>query len=212
MIRVLIQASSAVTQAGLETLLRAHPSIDVLESAAAIGPARARNSEEFPDVVLAEMESPDVELERDLLEWSSAGSAVILLAHRASAEWISEMLRAGVRAVLPSNVAGPEIVASIEAAFAGLVVVHPNDLDALVPSHNSLSEPALRTLAEPLTSRETEVLQLLAQGLANKEIAGRLSISEHTAKFHVAAIMGKLGASSRTEAVTLGIRHGLVMI
>jgi DNA-binding NarL/FixJ family response regulator len=63
-----------------------------------------------------------------------------------------------------------------------------------------------------LTPRELEVLQLLAAGLGNKEIASRLTISEHTVKFHVASIMGKLGAVSRTEAVTLGIRHGLIMV
>ena len=67
-------------------------------------------------------------------------------------------------------------------------------------------------LVEPLTRREIEVLQLLAAGLGNKEIASRLHISEHTAKFHVASIMSKLGAATRTEAVTLGIRRGLVMI
>ena len=70
------------------------------------------------------------------------------------------------------------------------------------------SEP----LVEALTPRELQVLQLLAAGLGNKEIASRLEISEHTVKFHVAAIMGELGAASRTEAVTLGIRHGLIMI
>jgi NarL family two-component system response regulator YdfI len=67
-------------------------------------------------------------------------------------------------------------------------------------------------LVEPLTPREIEILQMLASGLANKEIAARLSISEHTVKFHVASILGKLGAGSRTEAVTLGIRHGLVLL
>ena len=67
-------------------------------------------------------------------------------------------------------------------------------------------------MPEPLTDREIEVLRLLAPGLANKEIGGRLQIPERTATFHVVSIMGKLGASSRTEAVTLGIRHGIVMI
>ena len=65
---------------------------------------------------------------------------------------------------------------------------------------------------EALTPRELEVIQFLAAGLGNKEIASRLTISEHTVKFHVASIMGKLGAASRTEAVTLGIRHGLIMV
>jgi DNA-binding NarL/FixJ family response regulator len=122
------------------------------------------------------------------------------------------MLRAGVRAVLPANLTGPEIVAAIEAVDAGLMVLHPADVDVVATSHNHLPNPTLRSTREPLTSRETEVLQFLALGLANKEIAGRMKISEHTVKFHVASILGKLGASSRTEAVTLGIRQGLVMI
>jgi DNA-binding NarL/FixJ family response regulator len=67
-------------------------------------------------------------------------------------------------------------------------------------------------LAEPLTPRESEVLQMLASGFANKTIAARLKISEHTVKFHVASILGKLGAGSRTEAVSLGIRRGLVLL
>ena len=66
--------------------------------------------------------------------------------------------------------------------------------------------------AQPLTARETEVLGMLADGLGNKIIAARLGISAHTAKFHVASIMAKLGAGSRTEAVTIGMRRGLVVI
>jgi DNA-binding NarL/FixJ family response regulator len=76
-------------------------------------------------------------------------------------------------------------------------------------------QPASRLpadLAEPLTPREKEVLQMLASGLANKEIASRLAISEHTVKFHVASILGKFGAGSRTEAVAIGIRSGLVLL
>jgi len=67
-------------------------------------------------------------------------------------------------------------------------------------------------LLEPLTKREREVLQMLAGGLANKEIAARLAISDHTVKFHVASILGKLGVSTRTEAVSVGIRRGLVLL
>jgi DNA-binding NarL/FixJ family response regulator len=70
----------------------------------------------------------------------------------------------------------------------------------------------LTELAEPLTRREREVIQMLASGLGNKEIAARLNISDHTVKFHVASILGKLGAASRTEAVSLGIRRGLVLL
>jgi DNA-binding CsgD family transcriptional regulator len=71
---------------------------------------------------------------------------------------------------------------------------------------------ALPRLVEALTPREIEVLRLMGDGLVNKEIAGRLGISEHTAKFHVASILGKLQASSRTDAVAQGMRHGLIPI
>ena len=67
-------------------------------------------------------------------------------------------------------------------------------------------------VSEEITSRETEVLRMLAEGLVNKEIAARLGISEHTVKFHISSILDKLGASTRTEAVTLGIRRGLIPI
>ena len=91
------------------------------------------------------------------------------------------------------------------------LVLHPAELDAMFPAAEPASSP-LAELIEPLTPRESEVLQMLASGLANKEIATRLAISEHTVKFHVASILGKLGAASRTEAVTLGIRRGLVLL
>jgi DNA-binding NarL/FixJ family response regulator len=85
------------------------------------------------------------------------------------------------------------------------------DVGAMFPAADPASRP-LAELAEALTPRESEVLQMLASGLANKEIAARLTISEHTVKFHVASILGKLGAGSRTEAVSLGIRRGLVLL
>jgi DNA-binding NarL/FixJ family response regulator len=88
--------------------------------------------------------------------------------------------------------------------------LHPSEVPAF-PAIQPASQ-ALAELPEPLTRREREVLQMLAAGLANKEIAARLNISDHTAKFHVAAILGKLGAATRTEAVALGIRRGLVLL
>jgi DNA-binding NarL/FixJ family response regulator len=112
--------------------------------------------------------------------------------------------------VLPSDISADQLIAALQAAAAGLVVLHPTEIAAAftpTPASQSLAE-----LPEPLTRREREVLQMLAAGLANKEIAARLSISDHTAKFHVAAILGKLGAATRTEAVALGIRRGLILL
>jgi two-component system, NarL family, response regulator YdfI len=89
--------------------------------------------------------------------------------------------------------------------------MHPSHASETLPT-GAAPARSLDELAESLTRRELEVLQMLAAGLSTKEIAARLNISEHTIKFHVASILGKLGAGSRTEAVSLGIRRGLVLL
>ena len=110
-----------------------------------------------------------------------------------------------------------EIVAAITAVASGLITLdHRLSRSVFAASDRAAAArptPAAATTAdEPLTAREREVLQLLAQGFPNKIIALRLHISEHTAKFHVSAIMTKLGAASRTEAVTTAARRGLLIL
>jgi DNA-binding NarL/FixJ family response regulator len=100
------------------------------------------------------------------------------------------------------------IVAALSAAAQGLRVLVPTLADALGAGALPAGSPAI----EELTVREREVLALLAQGLPNKAIAQRLAISEHTVKFHINGLMGKLGAQSRTEAVVLAMRLGLVTV
>ena len=208
MIRVLVKASSPIARAGLESLLRAHPGVRLVEESSP--GTRSLATDEPADVLLIETSTPADPAAREALDWAGAGGPVVMLVRDATPEAVAGALRAGVRAVLGSGRTGPEIVAAVEAAAAGLVVLDPGGAESLLRAPN-----ATRTLegpVEPLTPRELEVLNLLSAGLGNKEIASRLAISEHTAKFHVAAIMGKLGASTRTEAVTLGIRHGLILI
>jgi DNA-binding CsgD family transcriptional regulator len=118
--------------------------------------------------------------------------------------------RTSVRARLPSNATAAELLAAIAAAAQGLVVLTQPQADTLF-AHPAVPQPP-RTMIEELTARELQVLRDLAEGSANKEIAEHLHISEHTVKFHVASILGKLQASSRTEAVTQGIRRGLIPI
>jgi DNA-binding NarL/FixJ family response regulator len=122
--------------------------------------------------------------------------------------------------LLPRDATAEEITAAIEAAARGLIVVDRGTARRLLASANApASAPAASSTGETpllpgeaLTAREREVLQLLAEGLPNKLIASRLQVSEHTAKFHVASIMTKLGAASRTEAVTLAARRGLLVL
>ncbi len=212
MIRVLVKASSAIAKAGLESLLQAHPAFQLVgeSSGDAAGTALAFDSP--PDVLVVEAESLADHSAREAMDWAVAGGPAVLLVRDPAPEAIAEALRAGVKAVLPNGLAGPELVAAIEAAAAGLVVLDGADLDALLRAPSSVARNGSDGPIEALTPREIEVLRLLAAGLGNKEIAARLAISEHTVKFHVASIMGKLGAASRTEAVTQGIRHGLIMI
>ncbi|HMD98260.1 MAG TPA: response regulator transcription factor [Terriglobia bacterium] len=212
MIRVLIKASSAIVKAGLESLLRGNPALRLAGDSS--GRARETRSatESPPDVLLVEAETLADDSVREAMDQALAGGPVVVLVRNPALEPVADALRAGVKAVLPSGLTGPEIIAAIEAAAAGLVVMHGSDIESLLPATNTLSSGGSETLVEALTPREIEVLRLLAGGLGNKEIASRLEISEHTVKFHVASIMGKLGAGSRTEAVTLGIRHGLILI
>jgi two-component system, NarL family, nitrate/nitrite response regulator NarL len=118
----------------------------------------------------------------------------------------AEALGAGARGVVLRDVGGPRLAAAVRAVAAGLLV-----LDAVAAESVLRPRPAPPATVEHLTPREQEVLQLLAQGLSNKLIAARLGISDHTVKFHVNAILGKLGAQSRTEAIAQAARLGLVL-
>jgi DNA-binding NarL/FixJ family response regulator len=105
-----------------------------------------------------------------------------------------------------------ELAAAVFALNEGLVTGSPRLLEAGLRTQRVASLDPDGRLLEPLTERELEVLQLLAQGLANKQIAASLVISEHTVKFHVSSIYAKMGASNRTEAVRLGVQQGLVVL
>jgi DNA-binding NarL/FixJ family response regulator len=210
MIRVLIKASSPIAKAGLESLLQAHSGLRLAEESSVDGRGMAAHSP--PDVLLVEAITLADPAARQAMDWAGAGGPVVMLVRNPAAEAVAEALRTGVKAVLSSGRSGAEIVAAIEAAAAGLVVLDAPGLETVLRAPSAVLSGGSAALVETLTPRELQVLQLLASGLGNKEIASRLEISEHTVKFHVAAIMGKLGAGSRTEAVTLGIRHGLIMI
>jgi DNA-binding NarL/FixJ family response regulator len=124
----------------------------------------------------------------------------------------AQLARAGLRgwACLARDVDADQLDLAVRCAEAGLVLLD------LPQAATSLSVPvplaSRAPFTEPLTARELQVLQLVAEGLPNKGIARRLGISENTAKFHVASLCGKLGASSRTEAVTIAARAGLILL
>jgi DNA-binding NarL/FixJ family response regulator len=149
---------------------------------------------------------------RDALAAIAEGFTVptILLVDDPHADVAAAALRAGTSAVLARQSDARELLAAIDAVRAGLVVLDASVRDALAPTATVLRSAAAQT--EPLTARERQVLAMLANGLSNRRIAERMAISENTVKAHVAAIFAKFGATTRTEAVTLGVRLGLVML
>jgi DNA-binding NarL/FixJ family response regulator len=137
---------------------------------------------------------------------------VVLLAGDLGRGAFVRLLRAGASAILPRDASGPEIAAGIEAVAAGLLVLHPSA--ALVAVIRGAGPRTARDEigSDPLTARELEILAMIAEGMGNRAIAQHLGISIHTVKFHIAAILDKLNARSRTEAVTTGMRLGLLMM
>jgi NarL family two-component system response regulator YdfI len=213
-IRVLVSATSAVSRAGLESFVRAVASLELVGSTAGVILLRPRIHEVQPDVILAELERNDLQLiERSRLAARADLTApVVALIDQPSPGWIARALRNGVKAILPRNVSPDEILWAIQSASAGWFLLDPETAQSLTARFGAESLDAREEFLEELSARETEVLRMLAEGLGNKQIASRLAISEHTVKFHISSILSKFGVSSRTEAVTMGIRTGLVLL
>ncbi len=163
----------------------------------------------------AQSESPDAILiaageaflasvrHRRALEEVFAETPTVLLAAAPGAAMVRSAARMKIYSVLPMEVTTAQLVAAIAATVAGFAVTLPRS-----PADPEESIPG----SEHLTAREVEVLRLMARGHRNKQLAAVLNISEHTAKFHVSSVMAKLGARTRTEAVTIGVTRGLVAI
>jgi DNA-binding NarL/FixJ family response regulator len=193
-IPVLVAAASLVIRAGLKTLVEQMPGCTIAGVASSLN--LIERSLDLPAAVILWHVSPDEDAAPILHDLRH--QPVLLLTQNAPLE----LIRAGARGVLPPHASETQIAAALQAIAADLLVLTPEGVTA----------PAVQHAASGLTARETEVLRLIAEGLANKEIAYRLGLSEHTVKFHVSALLGKLGAGSRAEAIGLGIRQGAIML
>jgi two-component system, NarL family, nitrate/nitrite response regulator NarL len=204
-LRVLVVGDDALARSALLSLLEGQEDV-ALAGQCSPDEALALARSAAPDLVLWDLGlsgEPDTDALTEVVEAVRAPVLVLAPDHAR----VPDLLGAGAAGVLGRDVDGARLVAALRATAEDLVVVE-----------RALSEGALRrrpaaeSLVEPLTARELEVLQLLAQGLSNRALATRLGISEHTAKFHVNAILGKLGAQSRAEAVAQGVRLGLLLL
>lgn len=199
---MLVVSGDPLARVGLALLLEGQEGITV---SGQVAPDEDWPGSEDPDAVLWDL---GLGLRLGLKELRSLEGlpVVAVVADEADAR---EALAAGARGALPRTADGDLLAAALRAAALGLVVLDEAFARSFAPS--APAEPPAE-LAEPLTPREFEVLQRLTQGLSNKQIAQRLGVSEHTVKFHVNAILGKLGVQSRSEAIVQAVRLGLVVL
>jgi two-component system, NarL family, nitrate/nitrite response regulator NarL len=208
-LRLLVIASDPLARAGLSGLAGALPGIQVVAQAEANTQIRHAFEAYSPQVCLWDLGWSSGETWSFVIEAANGTSAGIpIVALAADAEQAGRAWRSGLRSVLTRTAPEESLAHALSAASLGLWVLDPDLFERAIP----IRIEAAGAADEPLTVRETEVLSLLAQGLANKEIARRLNITEHTVKFHINSIMGKLGVQSRTEAVVRATRLGLVML
>ena len=198
---VVVVARDATYAARLELALRALDGwrIDVTTPARVVDLVRR-----CPGAVLV-LALGEADIRRTLRALRGSSPLAVAVSAHPARFWTSAWRALGLRAVLPLHATPGELTGAVRAVHAGLLAAHPEALAtpvaAAAPAHG---------LA--LTAREREILELIAEGANNRLIAARLAISRHTVKFHVASVLAKLGARSRTEAVTLALRAGLLAV
>jgi DNA-binding NarL/FixJ family response regulator len=200
-IRVALAGTDPLARAGLFSILGAYEDLDLADELELDARTAHRIRGIAPDVVLCDVATSAAGI--DALAAIEKPMLVLIAdpSHAAAA------MNAGARGVLLRTAAPRRIHAALHAILDGMVVVD-DELSERVMLHPRANVEMI----EPLTNRELEVMQHLASGLANKEIAQRLGISDHTVKFHVNGILGKLGVESRTEAVVHAARLGIVVL
>lgn len=204
-IRVILVADDPLARAGIAALLTRLPDCELVGQFSSGQLNQLSSSMPAPDLILWDVgwEPPAL-----LPEWADWGLPV--LAMLAEAEDAAAIWGTGVQGILPRMVDEERLATAVSAIHHGFLVIDPLFAASLLPEQPQ--DPAQPDLIAELTPRESQVLQLMAEGLTNKAIARQLAISDHTVKFHVNAILGKLGAQSRTDAVVRATRLGMILL
>lgn len=206
-IRVLIVEDQRIVREGLVAMLEDEEEIDIVGEAANGQEALTLFAELTPDIVLMDLQMPIMDGPTAIqnLRKTYPDARVLVLTTYATDEFIFKALRAGANGYILKDTSGDELMASIHAVHAGQTQLSP-EVAARLVAGVSMGTP------EPLTPRELEVLTLMGKGHSNGEIADSLVIAPRTVKVHVQNILGKLGASNRTEAVSIAVRQQLISL
>lgn len=209
-IRILVVDDHPVVRDGLIAMLGTHPDFQVIGEAATGQEAVTKTLRFHPDVVLLDLEMPEldgVEALRQIKQHHLSVNAIVFTAFDTD-ERIVSAIRAGAKGYLLKGAPREDLFTAIRVVSEGGSLLQPVVATKLLQHVSGSASQS--ELPEPLTEREMDVLRLLAQGKTNKEIAAQLFITERTVKFHVSSILGKLGAGNRTEAVTMAAQLGLI--
>ncbi len=209
-LRLLIVADDPLARAGLSLMLANEPGCVVISQINSADVHDELTDAQRTDVIVWDV---GWELIEQLPDWVEQEIPVVALlpTFLPDAGLIRLFWEGGIRALLTRECDGMTLAAAAHTAVHNLTVLD-NDLAVLLLPGNEREREIVTAVPQPLTPRETEVLHLLAEGLTNKAIARQLHVSEHTVKFHVNAIMGKLNAQSRTDAVVRATRLGLLAL
>lgn len=206
-IRVVVVDDHTIVREGLATMLQAYPDLTLVGEAADGERAVQLCQEVRPDVVLMDLMMPrlDGAAATRAIRQAQPTVRVLALTSFIEDEMVKQAVQAGAVGYLLKSISAAELANAIRAAHAGSTALAPEAARVLIDS--ATAPPAL---GHDLTAREREILGFLVQGLSNAQIARKLSIRPSTVKNHMSSVMTKLGASSRTEAATLAIRHKLI--
>lgn len=206
-IRVLIVEDQRIVREGLRALFEDAPELEIIGEAANGAEAIERFEQLRPDVVLMDLQMPGIDGAEATrrIRTDDPSARILVLTTYATDEFIFTALRAGANGYLLKDASADELVAAICAVAAGQTQLSPAVAARLVAGVGGNGP-------EPLTARERDVLRLLGQGASNDQIAIALQIAPRTAKVHVQNILSKLGATNRTEAVSIAVRQGLLSL
>ena len=207
-IRVLVVDDHPVVRQGLRAFLASREGIDVVGEAADGDAAVAEAARLRPDVVLLDLAMPGAGGLDAIARIRDGGNGppVLVLTSFAGEDQVVPAVRAGASGYLLKDVPVAELEAAVRTVHAGGMVLHPHVVGTVMGEVARRPSPSNLDL---LTPREREVLALLGAGLANRDLAARLFVSEKTVKTHVSAVLAKLGLADRTQAAVFAVRHGL---
>ena len=209
-LRVLIVSPNPLARGGLTSLVQGMSGVKAV-GATGIAEAGSLAGQLLPDAVLLDAGDGEPEDLDAVARLASAQPGLPIVALASDQSAVAQALAFGASALLPLGIDSETLAVALLASAKGLATISRGDLASLLPEEERI-DPAVKAPTETLTPRELEVLQLMARGLTNRQIARGLQISEHTVKFHAGAVLGKLSARSRAEAVARAIGLGWILV